>query len=97
METEKESTQPSEENEVDRAPFRERMKRGLWTLGSLFITSIILFGAMMTTKAAGYGPEAGLVAVAVISVDYLVWQWGFEKFSIVLPKEFREVQSDTMD
>jgi hypothetical protein len=84
-------------NEAVEAPVRERIKRTLWLFGSLAITATILTGAMLATKVAGYGPEAGLVAVALFSVDLLVWRWGFDKFDLIPPREFRSVETDNRE
>lgn len=89
---------PTEPQHVEKATFREKLKRQVWMIASLLITLTVawtinqgwflLFGASWTTIAIGAGT---IIAALVVDAVY-VFPWGVERFDLVAPWQFRDAE-----
>lgn len=93
----------AEPETVERAQRRDRWKRQTWMIGS----SCIAFGAVIITSwlasvvfpsfpPTGYAGAAVacLTVVVALVVDIKLFSWGFERFDLVAPWQFREERVD---
>ena len=78
-------------DDIERAPRGERIKRSVWMIGSSLIAAALIGAVMLLTDQAGYPPEFAAIAIAVFMLDLKIFSWGFDRFDLTAPKEFREV------
>lgn len=94
---------PTEPETVDRAPRRERWKRNAWMTISVVVAAIAAGGVLLAVDhatglltalsdspgAAQLFPLATFIALWM-AIDWVLWRWGFERFGLVPPWQFRE-------
>lgn len=90
----------TEPEHVERASRRERWKRQAWMAGSTLLSFAIVFAGLQIIDLLVTGfPPVGYtgIAVAIVSIGVMlaidilwVFPWGFERFDLVAPWEFRE-------
>jgi hypothetical protein len=69
----------------------DRLVRFATVVGSTVAAAAILMVAMTVADQLGYGAEGGLVVVAFVATDLLVFSWLVRRFEITPPRAFREV------
>lgn len=90
---------PTEPQHVEKASAREKIKRQVWGISSLFLCLlgalavnqawVWLFGVSWTTIAFG-----GVTVIVAFAVDALyVFPWGVERFGITAPWQFRDAEA----
>lgn len=83
-----------EPQHVEKASGRERIKRGVWmgasTFGAVFLLGVVYIGI----ENMGYPGEIGWFLLAWFALDLSIWQWGYEKFDLVPPWQFRDQEVD---
>ena len=75
----------------ERDPYPDRLVRFAAAVGSMVAAVVILAVAIVVAEQAGYGRETGLVVVAFVATDLLVFSWLVRRFEITPPRAFREV------
>lgn len=93
----------SKPEQVERAPRRERWKRRAWMIASTIIgfgvvgigvsNMMRLFPVLVASETAAYA-TAGVAIVLAFALDVVIFQWGFERFDLIAPWQFREAESD---
>jgi len=89
----------TEPEQVDRAPRRERWKRQAWMIASTIIrfgvvgigvsNMMRLFPVLVASETAAFA-TAGVAIILMFALDMVIFQWGIERFDLVLPWQFRE-------
>lgn len=89
--------------EVEQASRREQWRRQAWMIGSLLGSFVIVAAPVqMVMIATGWFPTTQIGSVsftllffaAVALIESRLFAWGFERFDLVAPWQFREAGHD---
>lgn len=81
---------------VEKAPLRERLKRDTWQIGSLILAMVGVFASFYVTEVVVRGVPGGVgpAVIAWFLLDQRLFSWGFERFDLVAPWQFRDAEVD---
>lgn len=88
----RQATTPPES--VERAPWRERIRRDVWQIGSSVIAAVFAFALAAVPAHFGLPAWIGPAIVLWALLDLRLFAWGVEWFDLTVPWQFR-VPDDT--
>lgn len=83
--------------EVERASRRERVRRNVWMVATTILSATAVVASILVARAAGAPPGLGPVVLAWFVLDLKLFSWGFDRFDLVAPWQFREAAGEDGD